>query len=437
MEQNEILRLAVTDTNENGVGIARHEGMVVFVPGLLAGEEADVRITSLEKNYAAGICLCRQNNAPERIADDCPSADVCGGCTLGFTTYEHENRIKENTVRAALRRAGLCDSRVRTTVSAPERCFYRNKIVVHYDAASASFGFVRAESNDPIPFAGCLLAPPAVSRIIRYANGHPALFSPLSPTELHLRTAPAGITLSLYAGTADRDAFSVCRDALTGAFDEISDVLLFPTQKSAASKTSAPVYIRDRIAGLDMRFTSEAFRQVNTPAFEKLLGIVHDFAAEKPFSCAADLYCGSGIIGLSLAKRFPDARFWGIEINPDAVRDAKLNAEHNGLANITFFCGDAATFRTRLGRKEHPELLVVDPPRAGLSKEMRRGLLSLSPERIIYVSCNPQTMARDLAALCASDGNSPAYELREAVPVNMFPRTKHCETVAWLTRKDA
>lgn len=423
MEISDIIKVDIIDTNENGMGIARHDGMVVFVPNLLAGECAEVKITSIEKNYATGICVNRITSSDERIAEACPSAADCGGCTLGFMTYEAENKIKQNTVRSALRRAGLPYSVVKETVSTANRTEYRNKIVVHFDESTRSFGYRREKSNDGIRFEGCYLCSSVINEIIHYTNEHIELLYDLKPTSLNIRSSLDGITVSLYGKCSSGKLFDEYKEALKGEFSAVNDVLFFAEGGRAGEKR----YIHDKIFGLDMYFTSEAFRQVNGEAFEKLLGIVHEFAAEIPFSCAADLYCGSGIIGLSLAKRFPDAKFWGIEINSDAVRDAKHNAEVNGIGNITFFSGDAATFGKRIPSSEKPELVIVDPPRAGLSKEMCADLALLSTERIIYVSCNPQTMARDAARL-----QSGGYVLREAVPVNMFPRTKHCECVILL-----
>lgn len=424
MKINDIIKLEIIDTNENGVGIARHEGMVVFIPGLLSGEFAEVQITSLEKNFAAGVCINRFSSSENRQDDKCPSSGECGGCTLGFTSYESENIIKQNTVRNALRRAGLPYSLVRETVFSPARTGYRNKIVVHYDASAKEFGYRRAQSNQEIPFEGCLLCPTKMSEIIDFTNKHIDLLNDIEPISLQLRTSLDGITVSVYGKCNCTEDIALYKKALQDKFSIVHEVLFF--MEGRASRNSQ--YIHDRVFGLDMHFTSEAFRQVNGAAFEKLLQLVHDFAAEIPFTCAADLYCGSGIIGLSLAKRFPDAKFWGIEINADAVRDARCNADANVISNITFFTGDAATFKKRIPENQKPELIVVDPPRAGLSKEMRRDLLELSPDRIIYVSCNPQTMARDIADL------SEQFKLKTVVPVNMFPRTKHVETVCLLSK---
>lgn len=424
MDINQTITVKIIDTNENGVGIAKHDGMVVFVPGVITGEVAEIRITGSEKNFSYGECVNRISDSEHRIDDPCPSAALCGGCTLGFVTYEFENLIKQNTVKAALRRAGLDYSLVCDTVAADTACGYRNKIAVHYDSDKKIFGYKKEKSSEVIDFRGCLLCSTEMNRVIEWTNEHIDMIECLSPKSLNVRSSVVGITVSLYAEEDHGDYFEAYKTAVLDELGQIENVILI-SDKTAQNRT----YIKDRIFGLDMNFTSETFRQVNADAFELLLTIVHEFAAEKPFRRCADLYCGSGIIGLSLANRFPESHFWGIEINEDAIEDAKKNAARNCINNIRFFSGDAASFKKRISEDRYPELIVVDPPRAGLSKEMRKDLKLLSPERIIYVSCNPQTMARDAAELCTA-----GYHLVKAVPVNMFPRTKHCETVAYLTK---
>ena len=425
MKIGDKITVEIIDTNENGNGIARQEGAVVFVPKLLPGEKAEVLLTAQEKNYYIAECLRKINESEDRIAELCPSADDCGGCTLGFMKFDTENIIKRNTVKAALRRAGLPYDVVRETIFSESRAGYRNKISVHYSPLSEKFGYKREKSHEVIEFYRCLLCPEIINRIILWTNSHSELLSSLDPESLQIRTSSDGVTVSLYCNNLEQQVFDKYRCLLKREFAEISEVLVFTKN----IRTARITYIKDRIYGIAMSYTSEAFRQVNTPAFEKLLDIVHSFASECKFIYGADLYCGSGIIGLTLAKRFPSAVFWGIEINSDAVKDAERNAAENGIDNINFFAGDAATFGRRIPENKKPQLIVVDPPRAGLSKEMRSDLLRLSAERIIYVSCNPQTMARDIALLCEA-----GYTLREAVPVNMFPLTKHCECVSYLCK---
>jgi len=413
MEINGIYTIEITDVNENGAGFCKIDGMAVFVLGLLTGETAEIRITSIEKNYAMGECVHRLTDSPDRIVPVCPSASVCGGCTLAHTTYEAENRIKQNSVKSAFRRAGLPFEMVEDTVHGVHRTGYRNKLGVH--PSESGFGLYRSGTNEAIPFNGCAICPDVMSGIVKFTNENP---HPLAD-EMFIRTvSDGGVTVSL---DTDGDIEDY-KTALLREFPEIRDVLAIRNGRTGG-------VIRDEICGVSMEFSTEAFRQVNSEAFALLLDLVHTMAESKSFRYGADLYCGSGIIGLTLARRFPDARFYGIEINADAIRDAKKNAAANGIGNIRFFCGDAASFREKIPKKELPQLVVVDPPRAGLSDSMRKGLLALMPETVIYVSCNPQTLARDVKSLSAQ------YDVKRVVPVNMFPMTKHCECVVMMEVK--
>ena len=420
MEIGSIKRLDITDMNERGVGVGRIDGAVVFVAGTVLGDTVDARIVSKEKNYFIGECLDVIEQSAHRIDPVCREFK-CGGCSLSHITYELENKVKKNTVANAFRRAGLDYSIVEDTVYCEKRVGYRNKITVHYSKEKRVFGLYADKSNDVLPFEGCVICPEIISRVVKFTNENIGLLAGAGLESLSVRTSALNsVTVSLYC----EKKCDVTRyvSALCGEFPSIVGVNVIVNGKGGG-------YIGDEIMGINMRFSSEAFRQVNSEAFEKLLGIVHAIAGEDSFSCGADLYCGSGIIGLTLAKRFPDVKFYGIEINSDAVKDAKFNAAANGIKNIELFCGDSATFKKRIGEQNKPEFIVVDPPRAGLSKEMRQGLTELSPDRIVYVSCNPQTLARDLASLKDS-----GYQIKRAVPVNMFPMTSHCECVVSLER---
>lgn len=423
---NQIHRLTITDMNENGDGFARLERLAVFIPNLVPGDIADVEIIESRKNYVLGRTVNLLTPSEHRIPPVCPSFGSCGGCSLCHVTYDFENFVKQNSVKSALRRAKLPYNLVEPTRFTPARTGYRNKIGLHYDASTRTFGYHARESNDVLPFRGCLLCDEDMNDIVRFTNAHPDLLEPLRPTDLFLRRSHDGkITVSVYGKSG---GIAPYRTAVTAANPAVGDVLLITEQGNLAEKNVTEEYM-----GVKMRISSEVFRQVNHDGAEILMELVRDFAAETPFTYAADLYCGSGAFGLVLAKTFPDAHFFGLEIDRDAIRAAKANAEENGLKNITFVCADAATFDGRIPDGEGgfypPELVIVDPPRAGLSEKMRKGLEKLAPERLAYVSCNPQTMARDLAELVRG-----GYEIKRVTPVNMFPMTKHVETVVTLTR---
>ncbi len=425
MEMQDSVRIAeCTDMNEMGSGIVRIDGMVVFVPGLIPGETAEITVTEKKKNYAFGSLIRLISPSRDRTVPLCPDAAVCGGCSLGHVSFETENAVKRNTVRAALRKAGLGEVPVEPVLHGEQRYAYRNKITLHYDGTTGRFGYCRPGSEEVLPFRGCPLCPDLFSEITLFLGTHPELTAPLSPESLTIRSGKDGVQISVYATSGTFEVRNTLERKLKDAFPAVLDVH-FGGDPDGSSLT-------DRIAGLDMRFSSDSFRQVNTPVFELLLNELCAMAAERPFSRAADLYCGTGIIGLTLAKAFPEAWVTGIEINPEAVRDGKKNAAANGIGNIRFFTGDAATYRKRIGEREKPDLIVTDPPRAGLSESVRRDLISLSPERILYVSCNPQTLARDLRSL-----GDAGYQIRRVLPVNMFPVTKHVETVCLLSKLES
>ncbi len=422
MNVNDTLVIHVTDMNENGFGVARVDGLVIFVPDLAAGDTALIRIVEQRKNYAIGECLQVTEESPHRTKRICPVSDSCGGCTLCGVSFEYENTVKKNTVSAAFRRAGLDAAIVEDTVFPVHRTGYRNKAGFHYDPESRAFVYYREESNTPVLIDECHILPAEMNEILRFTNENIELLDFFITKSLFIRSDSTGKHLvSLYADGGDISAY---KSALMSKFPYVKNVLLCKNEKEKQID-----YLNDVIAGVKMRFSTESFRQVNTEAFSTLLDLVHSLVGKLSFTKAVDLYCGSGIIGLSLAKKFPGAMFWGIEINSDAIRDAKHNAEINGIHNITFFCGDAAAFREKIGKDNAPEFVVVDPPRAGLSPKMREGLVAIDAKHIVYVSCNPQTLARDLSSL------RDRYEICRAVPVNMFPMTKHCECVVMLKRK--
>ncbi|MBR5253043.1 MAG: class I SAM-dependent RNA methyltransferase [Clostridia bacterium] len=422
MDTGKIITVNIDDMNERGIGVARVDGAVVFVPELVTSDKADIRILTREKNYFTAEAVKVTAPSPLRVKSACDVKD-CGGCTLCHINYEEENKIKKNSVRNAFRRSGLPFDMVEDTVHSANRTAYRNKITVHYSKTARAFGLYAEGSNDVVPFTSCVICPNIMSEVICFTNENIALLPDDFVESLCVRTSSCGkVTVSVYTNKlVNIDSYKA---AVREKFDSVENIVLIVDGCGGC-------FIEDRIMGVDMRFSSEAFRQVNHEAFEKLLGVVHSMANEACFSTAADLYCGSGIIGLTLAKAFPEAKFYGIEINPDAVSDAKYNKSANGIENIEFFCGDSASFKKRVGKGKLPELIVVDPPRAGLSKEMRNGLAELSPKEIIYVSCNPQTLARDIASL-----RSFGYEIGRVVPINMFPMTAHSECVVSLTRKD-
>ena len=422
MEINEIIRVRIIDTNENGVGIAKYDGAVVFAKGTVCGDLCDVRIISHEKNYYTAEVSRMIEKSEYRISPECDKFSECGGCTLSNVTYEYENEIKKKSIMSALRRSGLEYSIVEDTVFCSERKHYRNNVTLHYNGEY--FGYYSEKTNTPTEFGKCKLSPAEFHAIADTINANAKMLRECTPTDIHIRNNSINeIIVSIYVKNSVPDSVrNEFTDKIMECCKSIRDVNFVCSGRGAS-------YIEDDIAGIKMRFSSEAFRQVNTPAFEKLLEIVCEIIRNLDFEFASDLYCGSGIIGLKLAKMFPERKFIGIEINPDSIRDAKYNAKKNNINNIEFYTGDSASLLDRIHGKGLPEMITVDPPRAGLSKKVCSDIVKISPNNLIYVSCNPQTLVRDLKYF-----NDNGYVIKRVIPVNLFPFTKHCECVVWLTR---
>ena len=428
MKNKDIYNIEITDTNENGKGIAKKDGLVIFIDGLVTGDVADIEIISEKKNYSVGKVKRVHSPSPYRITPICRDFRKCGGCTLSHVTFDFENEIKRNSVRAAFRRNALSYDIIEPTLSASERTGYRNKISLRYCADTCTFGYSMPETNNILPFNGCALCSDDFNKIVFLTNQNIDLIKSFFPEALFIRSSSSGdIVISILSAKKITENIKKAYTKLSkNSVPKVSDIVFLTNDKENNEKA----YIFDDFMGLKLRVDSNSFRQVNKAAFEILLREVVKIEKSIKFTKAADLYCGSGVIGLISAREFPSVHFIGTEINRDSIENAKSNAALNSISNINFFCGDSASFSEKLHKDELPDLIIVDPPRFGLSDKMKKELLAMFPENIIYISCNPQTLARDVAEL-----NKKGYEIKKNVTVNLFPMTRHVETVVLLSRE--
>ena len=423
------LTVTVTDLLPDGRGVCREDGVVLFVSSAAVGDVAEVEITRVDKRYAEAKITHLITPSPDRTEADCPVYGSCGGCDLCHVNFDSELTAKHRGVKNLLRKAGLADVPVQPTLTDGKRTAYRNKAVVY--PAGEKFGFMAKQSGLVIPTDRCCLLTPDLAALceksvrILHKNGESAAIR-----AIYARTGVAGGMVCLvlkngfslsdvkYSAEALAQDSDICTVLInTGSIGEGSPV------GGEYRTLSGDGYVTDTLGGVTFRISAPAFYQVNSGCTELLYNKVDEYAEIAPGDTVADLYCGVGTIGMYLARRHPDARFVGVEIVPEAIADAKANAEANQLTNVEYFCGDAGAFDRKI------DVAVVDPPRKGLSRPMLNALLRLKPRRIVYVSCDPATMARDVAYL-AENG----YTAEEVTPVNMFPRTRHVESVVSLTR---
>ncbi len=444
MQKNEDIKLLITDITGEGNGIGRHEGMAVFVPRTAVGDEAVVKIVKIQKNYAYGKLLEVIKPGESRIEPDCDCYRMCGGCVFRHIDYGEEKRVKSAIVRNALERIGGLDIPL-NPILFDEANGYRNK-AQYPISPEGRIGFFAARSHRIIPITDCRLQPPVFSDISRAFEFWIKQFSVSIYSEetgeglirhLYIRSAKSGdilITIVINGETLPHKEplisllSDMLGDKLAGVCININrkktNVILGDRLKTLYGKP----YITDELCGVKLRVSPLSFAQVNHDMAEKLYSAAADFAAPEG-KTVIDLYCGTGAIGLSMAKRAKSVI--GVEIVPQAVEDAIFNAKANGIENARFICDDAAGAAAKL-RDEGvaADVVIVDPPRKGCDEALLSIIANdFCPERIVYVSCDPATLARDLKIL-----NSYGYKPQSATPADLFPRTSHVETVALLSR---
>ncbi|MBR5632715.1 MAG: 23S rRNA (uracil(1939)-C(5))-methyltransferase RlmD [Clostridia bacterium] len=426
LKTHDIIKVEITDTTPLGAGVAKPDGFTVFCTGALTGEVCDVRITEVKKNYAMAECIAIDNFSPRRCDTGCTSYPACGGCTLRHMDYALEGEIKESSVRHALSKCGITP-RVFNSIVMPSEEEYRNKVSFRFDK-SGNACFYSAESHRAVklPVDGCKVCPTVFSDIAVHLTRIIAEKKLTPPDEVMLRISRDGEINAAITGKLSEAEIGSYVISLCSHFTEITGVVVRQGARERYRAVMGEKQLITELMGVNFRVSPEAFFQVNYEGAEKLFGEVLRLAEKTKFTRCADLYCGTGTIGMILASRFRDAHFTGVEINAEAVADAKHNAKLNGIKNIDFFCGDAAGY----ARDEKPELVVVDPPRKGLSDGMVDVLKELGAESMIYVSCNPFTLARDLSRMAEL-----GYTVDEVTPVNMFPRSEHCEVVVRLVKE--
>ena len=447
LEKNKIYEAVICDYTAEGLGVAKIEGCAVFIPNAIVGEKCTVRIERIGKTWAAGKITQLLEKSPHRVNRECPVAKLCGGCDFWHMDYEEESRLKADRVRQALNRIGGEQLEELPILSAPTCYGYRNK--AQYPVSSkkgrAFAGFFRAGTHQVVENERCLILPEETDNVkkivVDYVN-HYRISTYDEETGKGLlrhiyvrRGAVSGqvlVCLVVNGRKLPHTEDLIRRLQAVPGFASL--VLAVNTRPGNAILGNefinlfGPGYIEDTLCGLQFRLSPRSFYQVNHQQAQRLYEAAISQAQITKDDLVLDLYCGVGTITLAMAKAA--GKVIGVEVVEQAVQDAWENAKRNGIENAEFFCGDAGKAALELEAKGiRPDVVVVDPPRTGLNADAIEALDKMSPRRIVYVSCDPATLARDVALL-----KERGYRLLNAMAADLFPRCAHVESIVCLVR---
>lgn len=445
LEKGKIYEAVISDYTAEGQGVAKIDGCAVFIPNAIAGERVLVRIEKAQKTWAAGKITEVLEKSPHRVNRECPVAKLCGGCDFWHMDYKEETRMKAERVRQALNRIGGENLTEIPILAAPDCHSYRNK--AQYPVSSKKgrvfAGFFKAGTHQVVENDRCLILPEETDKVkkivIDYVNHY--------RISAYDEEAHKGLLRHIYVR---RGAVSgqvlVCLVVNSRKLPHTEDlikrlqavqgfttlVLSVNTKKGNTIlgdefiTLHGPGYIEDTLCGLDFRLSARSFYQVNHHQAQRLYEAAISQAEITKEDTVLDLYCGVGTITLCMAKAAGSVI--GVEVIPQAVEDARENAKRNGIENAEFFCGDAGEAALALEAKGvKADVVVVDPPRKGLNADAIEALARFAPRRIVYVSCDPATLARDVALL-----KDRGYRLKNAMAADLFPRCAHIESIACL-----
>lgn len=451
VQKNQSIDLIFTDITHEGNGVGKVEGYPIFVPLVLPGETASIKVVKVNKKFAFGKLLEIKEASPERETPPCAVFHKCGGCQLQHMSYSMELEMKQNQVKNVMKKiAHLEDVPVHPVVGMEEPWRYRNKIQIPVGEKNGELitGFYRQRSHEIIDdMDTCVIqdhtGDDLQEAVRKMADqlGISAYDEVSHQGELrHIIVRSAYETgkamVVLVTRTEKVPQLKALIEELTQTYPQITSVI----QNINADKTNVILgkqsrtlygddYLVDHMGDLEFLISAHSFYQVNPPQTKHLYEQALAYAAVDADDTVVDAYCGIGTISLFLAQQAKQV--YGVEIVPEAIQDAKMNAKRNKLDNVHFEVGKAETVMPEWTKEGlRPDVIVVDPPRKGCDEGLLQAMMDMGPKRIVYVSCNPSTLARDLRIL--ADGG---YEIREIQPVDMFPQTMHVESVTLLEKQ--
>lgn len=451
LSKNKEYVVDIVDIGQGGVGIGKYEGFTVFVEGGLIQDKVKVRINKSKKNYAVGDIVKIIEKSPFRVERIC-SDDLkdCGGCQIQELDYNKQLELKTNEVKQVISRIGKLENvEIHETIGMKNPCRYRNKaqFPIQNINGETAIGFYKKKSHNVIPTDMCVIQHDINDKIIKIIKTYIQAYN----VSLYNETTHTGVLRHLVTKvgftTNEVMVVLVANGTNLPHLNELASVLKenIPGFKTLVlninkaktnvilGKENKVIYgngkINDYIGDLVFEISPLSFFQVNPIQTEVLYNKALEYAELKENDTVFDIYCGIGTISLFLAQKA--TKVYGIEIIEDAIKDAKINAKLNKLDNVEFYVGKAEEVVPKMySEGKTADVVVVDPPRKGCDEKVLDTIVSMKPDRVVYVSCNPSTLARDLAYL-----NERGYKCVEIQPVDMFPHTMHVECCAKIVKK--
>ncbi len=447
LKKNDEFNLKITGYTSEGGGVGKYDGQVVFVENTAIGDEILCHVIKAKNTYAVGKAMEIIKPSKSRIEPECEAFKSCGGCSFAHIKYEDELKAKEQKVKDAFARIGGLTPPFAPIIASPETTRYRNKAQypVRRENGILSIGFYAKKSHRVIDGGDCLLQPVEFTKIIeifrKWINNN--------SITVYSENTNMGLLRHIYLRKAFATGEIMVCVVINGKslpfyetlLEDLKNIDGFKTLILNINRKNTNVvlgdecislygdgYITDILCDVKVKISPLSFYQVNRNGAELLYGKAAQYADVSKDDDILDLYCGTGTIGLSMASKAKS--LIGVEIIPEAIEDAKINASLNNFDNTRFICGDASSAAETLKAEGiTPSTIILDPPRKGCAPELLKTVSEINPEKIVYVSCDPATLARDCKRL-----KELGYTVKEVTPVDMFPRTSHVETVALLVR---
>lgn len=450
LSKNSVCNVNIVDLSAEGSGVGKINNFIVFIEGALPGDTCEIKIIKVKKTYAYGKILKIISPSIYRVESSCPVFKKCGGCTLHHLEYSAQLKIKKKQVENSLNRIGdIKDIKVDSIEGMINPYNYRNKVQfpVRGNSKNIEVGFYQKSSHRVVDFDSCLIQNPINEKIINIVKNHMYKYGIHPYNEIshegcvrHIFTRVGNVTNEVMVCLVVKGKNS---NVIKNKEELIKELLKLPNMTSILlnynnNKTNTILgdkvetlfgkdYIIDYIGNIEFKISCKSFYQINSTQAEKLYRKVLEFLNVNKTDVVLDIYCGIGTISLFLAEHAK--KVFGVEVVEDAVQDAVENAKINNIQNIKFIVGKAEEVIPKYFTKQSVDMAVLDPPRKGCHEDLLHSVLKIEPKKIIYISCNPSTLARDLKVLCKND-----YKIVNVIPYDFFPHTMHVECIVQLVR---